>query len=96
MLIYLTTKKPWNKDNRELLYVGGYLHQAQDAVPEDLRYYALERSKFPSRYPYLFSAIPDKTPRKMIAFFSFDKSWASIVSVQMDEEELRKLITPNS
>lgn len=88
MKIYVTSKNSgpsWEHEQKSIVYIGSSLEIAVENV-EDFRRYEVGRDKFPTRYPYLYSAIPQYMNRRMVKFYTADGWWYSIVSIDIEPD----------
>lgn len=94
MLVYFTSKNSgpsWADEKKTLLYVGISLTDAQEAVGEGFRKYKQDLSEVRKyRFPYLFSAVPEKMKFKFVEFYHADGWWYSIVSIDIQETDIKE------
>lgn len=87
MKIYVTSKNSgpsWSHETKSVLYIGIDSLEALKAVGDFARHHKT-KAEWPTRLPYLYSAIPEAMPRKMLEFFESDGWWYSIVQIDIQE-----------
>ena len=84
MQFYLTTKGSWTSDNCTILYLGTTLDEAREIIPHVFRGNKIEKRHYPTKFPYLFAAIPERLHRKMEEFYDGNGWWVSIVSIEVE------------
>lgn len=87
MLLYFTSKNSgpsWADEKKTLLYVGTSLDEAKEAVGDFRRYQQDVASARQFRFPYLYTAVPDKMKFKFVEFYHADGWWCSVVSIEID------------
>lgn len=86
MELFCTSKNTgpsWGQDPLYMMYLGSSLEDARNAVEEAFRRYEVTPDKFPTRYPKIWSAIPANMDRDVVAFYSADGWWYSIVKISV-------------
>jgi hypothetical protein len=89
MKIYCTTKNSgpsWLDEHKTIVYIGTSHQEAREAVAERFRQYQMpnvSNSRF--KFPYMYSALPDKMPKQIIEFYQADGWWYSICTADIKE-----------
>jgi hypothetical protein len=85
MKFYFTTEGSWVKDEKRCLYNGEHLDHAKEAIPDAIKAFEVPEDKFPTKYPYLFSTHFKQRSSKIVAFYSRENIWVSIVVTDTEE-----------